>query len=178
MSYIGITVAVLLLGAACLHLGKRMRKEQASRLPFWAIPYFLGFLALAAGLYRILWEHDTMIPPVFTVIGGSVYGLFLQRARKRNDVVGAVIGGAVGANTAFALHLWCGYTMEESFEDEGLGFFGSLFMFFPYTTVFGAAAGGLGAWVIRVIFKNVGRDQTDVRCSGKTEGEPRPGPDR
>jgi len=104
-------------------------------------------IACFVGMYVGVWEAYPLVPAFITLIAATVCGMAWQWRSHRNGLSGAIIGGIVGANLAVAFHLVCGYTMLEFFEDEGLGFFGAIWVFCPYATVTGIIVGSF-IWAV------------------------------
>jgi hypothetical protein len=104
-------------------------------------------LPLSVGLYLFLWKDHQLVPHLVTIILGAVLGVWPERSRGIYEGVSALIGGIIGANVALTMHLICGYTMLDYFEDEGLGFVRSLLALSPFASVIGIVLAGL-VWLI------------------------------
>ncbi len=102
---------------------------------------------LSVGLHLLLWKDHQLVPQLFTVILGAVLGVWPERSRGIYEGISALIGGIIGANVALTMHLICGYTMLDYFEDEGLGFVGSLIALSPFASIIGIVLAVL-VWII------------------------------
>ena len=153
-------ILILALLTFRIHQKQRLMATQAgihASTPRWAWPYFLGLLAFMPGVgFLGSLSHGPSLFAIsllmFTVLC-ALYGYRLQRGlRLPMPWLGAIIGGALGAEGLLASSLAWAYVMPEPFEDEGLGYVGSLVVWSPYVLLLGLCVGGAvccGAWLMR-----------------------------
>jgi len=101
------------------------------------------------------------LTPVFAAMTcGTILGLWWQYPPGRRAAACTIAGGAIGGVIALVVHLAVSYTVIEHFEDEGLGFLGSLIALSPFFAVCGAIIGSIVWTIAWVLFG---------RREGKTE---------
>jgi len=120
-----------------------MMARQPWQLSLRSLLFLVTLAACCLGLYLGVWPAYPLVPAFVTLIVAAAFGFAWKWTRGRNGVLGAVMGGVVGANLAVTFHFICGYTMHAGFEDEGLGLVGGVLLFSPFATLFGIIVGGL-----------------------------------
>lgn len=152
-------ILIVALLAFRIHQKQRLmasRAETHATTPRWAWPCLLGLSALVPGVIFLAFLSPGPVLSfaswlMFTALC-SLFGYRLQQAlRLPMHWLGALAGGALGAEVMLAATLAWGYLRQEPFEDEGLGYVGSLVVWSPYVVLLGLGVGGavcIGAWLV------------------------------
>jgi hypothetical protein len=111
----------------------------------------IAVIASFIGLYVHVWRFNHFVPALFTTTIVAFLSLIIQRRRHKNELLGAVLGGAIGGILSITFHkLACDLLLPDVYEHEGLPVFHFTLLFSPLGAVCGMIAGYL-VWMLALL---------------------------
>lgn len=142
------------------------REHIAGDLRYGAMIIVLSLVA-----FGVTWtcSKHAILPIGATLIIAAAVGIQRQQRRSGNELCGAIVGGSFGGMLSLVLHLVYGYEKTRQFEDEGLGFIGSVFTLAPYAITLGVVV-GLVVWIVLRTFRSVALRNRRARSRARSVG--------
>jgi len=113
----------------------------------------VSIIASFIGLYVHVWRFNHFVPALFTTAVTAASFLAIQRRHQKNELLSAVLGGAVGGILSITLHkIACDAILPDVYEHEGLPVFEFTLLFSPVGAVCGMTV-GLLVWMFAFLSK-------------------------